>query len=98
MSITINNLKQQNDSVAEPPADLADSTTMRLCCYVNATSQIQVARIANVPQWYFERVVFPGQRLMFEAPCDARLEVHTGQASQAILADTILCDRLQVEA
>ncbi|MGP1383921.1 MAG: DUF1830 domain-containing protein [Thainema sp.] len=98
MSITIDNFKQQNDSVAESPADIAHSTTMYLCCYVNATSQIQVARIANVPQWYFERVVFPGQRLMFEAPLDARLEVHTGQASQAILADTILCDRLRVEA
>ena len=35
---------------------------------------------------------------MFEAPRDARLEVHTGQASQAILADTILCDRLRVDS
>ncbi len=98
MSITINNFKQRHDSVAESSADIAHSTTMHLCCYVNATSQIQVARIANVPQWYFERVVFPGQRLMFEAPRDARLEVHTGQASQAILADTILCDRLRVDS
>ena len=38
-----------------------------LCCYVNVTSNIQVARITNIPNWYFERVVFPGQRLMFEA-------------------------------
>lgn len=97
MSITIDDLKQTNDAIAESSADVARSTTMYLCCYVNVTNQIQVARIANVPQWYFERVVFPGQRLMFEAPLDARLEVHTGQASQAILADTILCDRLRVE-
>ncbi|MEO1447426.1 MAG: DUF1830 domain-containing protein, partial [Cyanobacteria bacterium J06635_11] len=38
-----------------------------LCCYVNVTSKIQVARVTNIPDWYFERVVFPGQRLMFEA-------------------------------
>ncbi|WP_137667402.1 DUF1830 domain-containing protein, partial [Sphaerospermopsis reniformis] len=25
-----------------------------LCCYVNATSKIQVARISNVANWYFE--------------------------------------------
>jgi hypothetical protein len=34
-------------------------TSVILCCYVNATSQIQVSRITNIPNWYFERVVFP---------------------------------------
>jgi hypothetical protein len=65
-----------------------------LCCYVNATSQIQVVRITNVLNWYFERVVFPGQRLVFEALSDALLEVHTGMMASAILSDTIPCDRL----
>ena len=67
------------------------------CCYVNATSKIQVARISNIPNWYFERVVFPGQRLVFEAPREAQLEIHTGMMASAILSDTIPCDRLQVE-
>ncbi|WP_408643898.1 DUF1830 domain-containing protein [cyanobacterium endosymbiont of Epithemia turgida] len=44
-----------------------------LCCYVNATSQIQVVRIANVPNWYFERVVFPGQQLMSKSVAQALL-------------------------
>lgn len=65
-----------------------------LCCYVNATSKIQVARISNIPSWYFERVVFPGQRLVFEAPRVALLEIHTGMMASAILSDTIPCDRL----
>jgi hypothetical protein len=65
-----------------------------LCCYVNATSQIQVVRITNILNWYFERVVFPGQRLVFEALSDALLEVHTGMIASAILSDTIPCDRL----
>lgn len=68
-----------------------------LCNYVNATSQIQIARIANVPNWYFERVVFPGQRLLFEAVQDAQLEIHTSKLASAILSDTIPCDRLQVK-
>lgn len=67
-----------------------------LCCYVNATSRIQVVRIANVPNWYFERVVFPGQQLMFEAVPQALLEIHTAMMASAILSDTILCERLSV--
>jgi hypothetical protein len=66
------------------------------CCYVNATSKIQVARISNIPNWYFERVVFPGQRLVFEAPREAQLEIHTGMMASAILSDNIPCDRLAI--
>ncbi|MCU0552795.1 MAG: DUF1830 domain-containing protein [Leptolyngbya sp. Prado105] len=68
-----------------------------LCCYVNATSQIQIARITDVPNWYFERVVFPGQRLMFETVVTANLEIHTGMMASAILSDTIPCSTLIVE-
>lgn len=69
-----------------------------LCCYVNATSKIQIARITNIPNWYFERVVFPGQRLVFESLPTAQLEIHCGMMASAILADTIPCDRLRIEA
>lgn len=65
-----------------------------LCSYVNATSQIQIARIANVADWYFERVVFPGQHLLFEAPPEAQLEIYTGTIATAILSEKIRCDRL----
>ncbi|MBD2312073.1 DUF1830 domain-containing protein [Desertifilum sp. FACHB-1129] len=68
-----------------------------LCCYVNATSKVQIARITNVANWYFERVVFPGQRLVFEAVADAQLEIHTGMMASAILSDKIPCDRLKLE-
>ncbi|PSO67952.1 MAG: hypothetical protein BRC42_14955 [Cyanobacteria bacterium QS_1_48_34] len=67
-----------------------------LCYYVNATSKIQVARITNIANWYFERVVFPGQRLMFEAVPEALLEIHTGMMASAIVSDTIPCDRLSI--
>jgi len=77
------------------PDDCADRI---LCCYINATSKIQVARITNIPNWYFERVVFPGQRLMFEAMSYALLEIHCGMMASAILSDTIPCDRLCIES
>ncbi|MEH1834895.1 MAG: DUF1830 domain-containing protein [Nostoc sp.] len=68
-----------------------------LCCYINATSKIQVARISNIPNWYFERVVFPGQRLVFETPRKGQLEIHTGMMASAILSDKIPCDRLMLD-
>ncbi|MGC1308792.1 MAG: DUF1830 domain-containing protein [Phormidesmis sp.] len=76
----------------------ADDSAPVLCCYVNATSKIQIARVTNVPNWYFERVVFPGQRLLFEAVGSAMLEIHTGMMASAILSDTIPCRRLAVDA
>lgn len=75
----------------------SDNKNRILCCYVNATSHIQIARITNIPNWYFERVVFPGQRLVFEAMSEALLEIHTGMMASAILSDTIPCDRLCVD-
>lgn len=72
-------------------------TNSVLCCYVNATNQIQIARITNVSNWYFERVVFPGQRLVFEALPEAILEIHSGKMASAILSDSIPCERLRVD-
>ena len=74
-----------------------DKENTILCCYVNATSHIQIARITNIDKWYFERVVFPGQRLVFEAMTEALLEIHTGKMASSILSDKIPCDRLCVD-
>lgn len=67
-----------------------------LCGYVNPTSQIQVTRITNISHWHFERVVFPGEHLLFESVPDAQLEIHTSRHASTILADKIQCVRLQV--
>ena len=75
-----------------------DENSHVLCCYVNATSQIQVARITNIPNWYFERVVFPGQRLVFESQPVGVLEIHSGMMASAILSDTIPCQKLALQA
>ena len=75
-----------------------DEKNRVLCCYVNATSQIQIARITNIANWYFERVVFPGQRLVFETEPTGILEIHTGMMASAILSDTIPCSKLALQA
>ena len=76
------------------PSDDRDRLT---CCYTNRSGQIQIIRITNIANWYFERVVFPAQRLLFEANSDAVLEIHTGMMASAILSDRLPCRELQVE-
>lgn len=84
-------------SKASTIADLTTPEAPIVCCYENLTPKLQVVRITNIPNWYFEKVVFPKQRLLFEALPQASLEVYTGDIAQAILADHIPCDRLQVD-
>ncbi len=66
------------------------------CSYINATNSVQVVRITNIENWYFERVVFPGQRLLFEAVPGAKLEIHTGMMASSILTDIIPCEKMRV--
>ncbi len=79
-------------SLTRPTPQLA------LCCYVNATAHVEIARITNIPHWYFERVVFPGQRLIFKAPLAAKLEIHTGISISSIISETIDCQELRLSA
>ena len=74
-----------------------DDTKTVLCCYVNDSSRIQIARISNISNWYFERVVFPGQRLMFESHINGQLEIHSGSMASSILEDTVPCSRLRID-
>lgn len=76
----------------------SEPTSEGLCCYQNRTGSIQVIRITDLPEQHFERVVFPGQRLMFHAPDWARLEVYAGSPAGALLADTLTCDRMRVSS
>lgn len=68
-----------------------------LCYYVNSSKQIQIIRITNIPNWYFEKVVFPQQGLMFEALPEAVLEIYTGVMPTGLLSDKIWCHQLQVQ-
>mgnify|MGYP001791983313 FL=1 len=57
-----------------------------------------MARITNIANWYFERVVFPGQRLVFESEPQGILEIHSDMMASAILSDTIPCTKLALQA
>ncbi|MBW4459168.1 MAG: DUF1830 domain-containing protein [Nodosilinea sp. WJT8-NPBG4] len=65
-----------------------------LCHYVNQTFQFQVIRISNIPHWFFERTIIPGDFVLFEAFKEAQLEVHTSAMVNSILSDIIPCEKL----
>ncbi len=67
-----------------------------LCSYKNQTPTVQIIRITNIPNWYFERVVFPGEMILFEALPEAVLEIYISEEAIPILGDRFLCDWLKV--
>jgi hypothetical protein len=68
-----------------------------LCSYTNTTPHIQIIKITNIRDFYFEKVVFPSQRILFEALPEAQLEVFTSELMHAIIKDRILCQELCVQ-
>ncbi len=68
-----------------------------LCSYKNKTPTVQIIRITNIPNWYFERVIFPGELLLFEAFPEAVLEIYISEEARPILGDRFLCDCLKVK-
>lgn len=62
-----------------------------LCLYINATSQIQIIRITDTPSLHLERVIFPGQRQLFEATPESTLEIQSSKAVSSLIPCTQLC-------
>ncbi|MDJ1175160.1 DUF1830 domain-containing protein [Roseofilum capinflatum] len=77
---------------------LSTTDSQRLVCsYKNTTESIQIARISNISNWYFERVVFPQEYLLFEAPPSAHLEIYQEDEPESVkLVNEIVCDRLSM--
>lgn len=75
----------------------SENSDKLLCLHVNETRHIQIARLkkSNVDCQY-ERVVYPGERLLFEAVPDAQLEIYTCMNGKEFLYDIALCDRICV--
>ena len=67
-----------------------------LCGYQNQTPTLQIIRITNIPNWYFERVVFPGEELILEALPEAVLEIYSSDEMGLFLREVLLGDWLRV--
>jgi tetratricopeptide (TPR) repeat protein len=66
------------------------------CTYTNHSDDIQIVRISNIENWYFERVVFPAQMIMFTATPQGTLDIYTCDHAGALLDERIPCSRLAI--
>jgi len=66
------------------------------CFYANESPNLEILRIDTIAGWYFEKVVFPQQRLVFEAPAESVLDIYTCEFGSAVLADRLSCERLKM--
>ncbi len=67
-----------------------------LCGYINATSQIQIAKISDNSE--FEKVIFPYEKLLFDAPEESELKIFIEIAGETSLFASIPCQQLQSDA
>lgn len=72
--------------------DLPDYT---LCFYTNITSQVQIIKITNIPNYCWEKAVFPGQQLIFEGKTSACLEIYNSDRP-TIPSQIISCQQLKI--
>ena len=69
-----------------------NSSNRILCCYTNVNRHVEIMRIKNISGLHLERVIFPGERLMFEAVPEAQLEIQSNQT----LSVVVPCHQLSV--
>jgi len=77
-------------------SQLTDTSTPLLCAYANSTRDLQFVRIVNVLNGYFEKLLFPKERLLFKTPPNAELEVYASYQGQTVLMKKIPSVCLQV--
>ncbi len=72
-------------------------TLKKLCCYLNSTHKMQLVRLSDKNNCRLEKVVFPLERLLFEANPNKKLEVYVEQNGREILQENIDCNNLQID-
>ncbi len=78
-------------------APTTKSISKMLCYYTNSTRKMQIIRVTNSGKSDLEKIVFPRQRILFEAIPEAQLEIYTSLAGEQKIAQIIPCQKLQVE-
>lgn len=76
---------------------LKDKENLILCGYQNPSPHIQVIRVSDQSSYCLEKVVFPQEYWLFHAPIQSKLEIYTSILPKMMLADTIFCEKLQVQ-
>ncbi len=71
----------------------------KLYCYTNNIQKIVIAKISGLIdrrfERHFERVIFPGEKFLFKANENCKVEI-SQQTNAGIIKDFIPCEQLQV--
>jgi hypothetical protein len=51
-----------------------------LCYYINDTVDTQIIRVVSESAYHFERIVFPKERVLFEASLESYVEIHSSSS------------------
>lgn len=91
-----NNLRESNSEITLLQRIQRLQPKPILCAYQNRTKSLQIIKIENIVNFYWEKVVFPYQTILFNTVKQARLKIYSSKNAAAVLTDTISCSRLQV--
>ena len=78
------------------PKNLESQLNQLTCIYRNESEFIQIIRISQPINAFFEKAVLQNQCIQFLAPVDALLEVYEGIMCGSICGDTIPCSQLAI--
>lgn len=84
--------------IKHPQVEIKRGSSQSLCHYRNLTPQLQVVRVCSDRRVLLERVVFPGERWLFEATLEAELEIYTKTSIGITVLEKWLCSQQQVKA
>jgi hypothetical protein len=76
---------------SESPND----SSLSLCYYINHTNYIQIIRVMSGAKCHFERIVFPAERILFEASSESYVEIYSSLVSGTRLSK-VNCKSLHV--
>lgn len=67
-----------------------------LCAYQKLSSHWQIIKITNLPNYYWEKAVLPGQKIIVITSIKAILKVFSAENITAVLIDNIPCHQLKI--
>jgi hypothetical protein len=80
----------------QPANQTVSPVAKNLFHYRNETGQIQIIWLDRSLPHRFEKVVFPGEQLLFYATSETVLNIHTQTATALTLIEQVSCSQLQV--
>lgn len=60
-----------------PDQVMNQDSPFMLCYYINDTVDTQIIRVVSESAYHFELIVFPKERVLFEALLESYLEIHS---------------------